>query len=350
MALLDSILSMVRTQGSTDLHLMANAPPRVRARGELDPLAGAVPLSAPELEQALGELLSPAERQELAEFHDVEATYALPGVGRFRLSCFHTAQGPAAVFHLVPDAAVPLAQLSLPPAFEPHLARRSGLLLIATPVGSGRSTLCASVVDRIATTSSRVVVTLEDPVEIVHARRQAVVLQREVGRDVSTWCEGIDAAMRLDAEVIVLGDLPDAATTRMALRVAEGGRLVIAAPAIPGAIRTLERLVDRFAPVEQAEIRALLADNLVGVLSQVLVRRKDGNGRVAAHEFLMPNTDVTSALREGDLRELAAVLDVGKQNGMRTLDDALDALVKASLITADEARRKASDKSRFAAA
>ena len=347
MARIDTLLRAVRAQGSSDLHLSVGSPPRVRSRGELDPLPGGQPLSAAEVTDAIGELLSPGERAEFAESRDVEFTYGIPGVARFRVSYFATAQGPAAVFRLVPEAAIDLGTLVLPPAFESLLVRRSGLVLAAAPMGSGRSTICASIVDRIATTTSRLVVSLEDVVEVVHVRKQGVVMQREIGRDAQSWADGIDAALRLDAEVIVLGDLPDAATTRLALRAAEGGRLVVAAPAIPGAVRTLERLVENFPAEEQGEIRSQLADNLLGVLSQVLVRRKDGNGRVAAHELLLANADVASSLREGEIREISAVLEAGKSAGMLVLDDSLDKLVTGGVIAPEEAHRKAADKSRF---
>ncbi|HVO29387.1 MAG TPA: ATPase, T2SS/T4P/T4SS family [bacterium] len=348
MARIDSLLQLARAQGSSDLHLAGGAPPRIRVRGELEPLANAPALTTAELESAMSELLSAQERQEFSDFRDVEITYGLAGVARFRVSYYTTLQGPAAVFRLVPEQALAIETLALPPAFEPLLSRRTGLVLLAAPHGSGRSTLCASIVDRIIGTSARVVVSIEDPIEVLHGRKQGVVLQREVGRDVPQWGEAFRAAERLDAEVIVAGDLPDAAALRAALHAAEGGRLVIAAVPVPGAVRAIERLVDLLPAGEQLEIRAALADNLLGVLSQVLLRRKDGNGRVAAHELLLTGPDVISSLREGELRELAAVLDAGKGAGMQSLDDSIDRLLKAGVVVQEEAARKAVERARFA--
>lgn len=349
MAKIDALLRTARAQGSSDLHLTTAAPPRIRARGELDPVPGFAPMSGPEIDDAIRELLTPAEQTEFDEWRDVEITYGLPGVARFRVSYFATVQGPAAVFRLVPETALGLETLSLPPAFDSLLVRRSGLVLVSAPAGSGRSTLCASIVDRIAATTSRMVVSIEDVVEVLHAKKLGVVLQREVGRDAPGWSDAIAAALRLDAEVLVVGDLPDAATTRLALRAAEGGRLVIAAPAVPGAVRTLERLVEQFPAVEQGELRSLLADNLLGVLSQLLVRRKEGGGRVAAHELLLASPDLASSLRDGEIREIGAILDAGKSSGMLSLDDSLEKLLRADAIGVEEAHRKATDKGRFAA-
>ena len=344
---LDPLFKLMRQQGSTDLHLASGAPPRMRVRGELEPMAQPA-FAAADIDAAVQELLSPEQKEELATFHDVEFTYALPGVARVRGSSFHTASGPAAVFRLVAESAVPMESLGLPAPFPGLLERRSGLVLVAVPMGSGRSTLTASVVDRVNAGSQRHILSLEDPVEVVHKPKKGVVVQREVGRDVSSFAAGIRDAMRTDAEVIVVGDLPDHETSLLAMRAAESGRLVVAFPAVPGTARAIERIVEAFPSGAQLEARLLLADNLIGVLSQVLVRRKDGPARVAAHELLLAHPDLASALREGELREVAVVLDAARGEGMVTLDDSLAALLKAGAIGAEEAHRRATDKTRFA--
>lgn len=343
---LDPLFLSMRQQGTTDLHLSAGAPPRVRARGELEPLAHPA-FAAADIDAAVQELLSPEQKDELARFSDVEFTYLLPGVGRVRGSSFLTANGPAAVFRLVAEAAVPLETLGLPAPFAGLLERRTGLVIVAVPMGSGRSTLLASIVDRVNATSPRHLLSLEDPVEVVHKPKMGIVVQREVGRDVSSFAAGIQDAMRRDVEVVLVGDLPDHETSLLAMRAAESGRLVIAFPAVPGTARAIERIVEGFPTGAQLEARELLADNLAGVLSQVLVRRKDGPSRVAAHELLLAHPDLTSALREGELREIAAVLDASKADGMQSLDDSLAGLLKAGAIGVEEAHRRANDKSRF---
>lgn len=348
MARLDPLFTIMRQQGSSDLHLAAGAPPRVRSRGELEPLPQA-PMTAEELDAALEELLTPAQVDELAKFHDVEFTYGLPGVARFRGSAYLTVTGPAAVFRLVPENAVPFETLGLPAAFGGLLERRAGLVLVAAPMGSGRTTLQASIVDRMNASSTRHVVSLEDPVEISHRAKKGLVVQREVGRDVASFADGVRAAMRADAEIIAIGDLPDAESAMLALRAAEGGRLVVAFPAVPGVTRTLGRLVESCPAEQQNEARAMLADNLLGVISQVLLRRKDGLARVAAHELLLMNSDLNSAIRDGSLEQVADILDAAKSQGMQSLDDSLQSLVDAGVITTLEAHRKASDKTRFPA-
>ena len=344
---LDPLFLLMRQQGSTDLHLAAGASPRMRVRGELEPMAQPA-FSAADLDGAVQELLSTEQKEELAAFNDVEFTYAIPGVARVRGSAFLTASGPAAVFRLVAEAAVPMESLGLPHAFTGLLERRSGLVLVAVPMGSGRSTLIASIVDRVNGNAQRHILSLEDPVEVVHKPKKGIVVQREVGRDASSFAAGIRDAMRTDVEVIVSGDLPDHETSLLAMRAAESGRLVIAFTPVPGTARAIERMIETFPMGAQAEARSLLADNLIGVLSQVLVRRKDGPARVAAHELLLAHPDLASALREGELREIAAVLDAAKGEGMSSLDDALAALFKAGVIGTEEAHRRATDKSRFA--
>jgi twitching motility protein PilT len=305
-------------------------------------------MSGPDILDAVSELLTATQQEELARCHDVEFTYTLPGVARFRGSCFLTAAGPSAVFRLIPDNAVPLETLGLPPSFESLLERKTGLVLVSAPLGSGRTTLHTSILDRINGSSPRHVLSLEAPIELLHGKRQGVVLQREVGRDSASFATGIRSAIRLDVDVLMVGDLPDADTTLLALRAAEAGKLVIAFPAIPGVVRTIERLVELFPPSAQAEVGALLADNLRGILGQILLRRKDSPARVAAHELLLSTTDLVSALRDGDLRSLPGVLEAGASHGMQSMDDSIGKLLQAGAITPEEAHRKATDKARFA--
>ena len=344
---LDLLFRLMLQQGSTDLHLAAGAPPKTRTRGVLEPVP-VPPMPAADIDLALGEILSDEARTEYSRFKDVEFSHHAPGVARFRVSYFMTQQGPAAVFRVVPEIPVPLENVGLPPAFGSLLSRRQGLVLVSAPMGSGRSTLQASIVDKINSTLPRHVLSLEEPIELVHGRKVGLVVQREIGRDTTSFDSGIRAGLRSDADVLVVGDLPDARTTFAALEAAESGRLVIALPAIPGAVRTLERLVEPVPIERQAEARALLADNLLGVLGQVLVQRKDGLSRVAAHELVLNNRHVSEALREGELHAISAAVEAGKAGGMRLLDDSLAALVQQDVITGEEAHRRAIDKSRFA--
>lgn len=348
MARLDPLFRLILQQGSTDLHLAAGNPPKARNRGVLEPIP-MPPLSAEDIRLCMDELLTDEAKGEFAQYKDVEFSHWVPGMARFRASYFLTQQGPAAVFRVVPEAAVPLEKLSLPPQFEALLERRAGLILVAAPMGSGRSTLLASIVDRINASSGRYVLTLEEPVELSHPKKLGLVVQREIGRDTMSFESGVRAAQRSDAEVLVVGNVPDPATTLAVLAAAESGRLVIALPAIPGAVRTLERLVEMMPAERQAEVRAMLADNLLCVLGQILVRRQDMPLRAAAHELLLNTADLASALREGELREAGSVIEAGKALGMRSLDDSLAALLAQKVISPEEAHRKALDKSRFSA-
>lgn len=346
MGRLDPLFRLMLQQGSTDLHLAAGATPKTRTRGALEPVP-VPPMPAAELDSAMAEILGDEARNEFEQYKDVEFSHHVPGIARFRVSYFLTQQGPAAVFRVVPEVPVPIESLALPPAFVALLARRAGLVLVAAPMGSGRSTLHASIVDHVSATSPRHVLSLEEPIELLHARKQGLVVQREIGRDTDTFESGLRAATRSDADVLVVGDVPDVSTTFAAFEAAESGRLVIAFPAFPGAVRTLERLVEWVPAERQAEARALLADNLLGVLGQVLARRKDLPARVAAHELVLNTRHVSDALREGEMQSIGSAVEAGRQTGMRLLDDSLAALLQQGVISQEEAHRRAIDKSRF---
>ena len=346
MSRLDSLFRLMLQQGSTDLHLAAGAPPKTRTRGALEPVP-IPPIPAAEIDAAMAEILDEEARTEFEQFQDVEFSHHVPGMARFRVSYFVTQQGPAAVFRVVPEVPVAIENLALPPAFLALLARRAGIVLVAAPMGSGRSTLHASIVDHLNATSARHILSLEEPIELYHARKQGLVVQREVGRDTESFESGLRAAVRSDADVLVVGDLPDVATTFAALEAAEAGRLVVAFPAFPGAVRTLERLVEGVPPERQGEARALLADNLLGVLGQVLARRNDLPTRIAAHELVLNTRHVSDALRDGEMQAISSAVEAGKQTGMRLLDDSLAALLQQGVISREEAHRRAIDKSRF---
>lgn len=346
MARLDPLFRLMLQQGSTDLHLAAGSPPKTRTRGALEPVP-VPPIPAAELDAAMAEILDEESAAEFEQYKDVEFSHHVPGMARFRVSYFVTQQGPAAVFRVVPEVPVALENLALPPAFVSLLGRRAGLVLVAAPMGSGRSTLHASIVDHVNATSQRHVLSLEEPIEIFHARKQSLVVQREIGRDTESYESGLRAAIRSDADVLVVGDLPDVSTTFAAFEAAESGRLVIAFPAFPGAVRTLERLVESVPPERQAEARSLLADNLLGVLGQVLARRLDLPTRIAAHELVLNTRHVSDALREGEMQAIGSAVEAGKQVGMRLLDDSLAALLQQGVISQEEAHRRAVDKSRF---
>jgi len=347
MADLDHLLRHLKEQGGSDLHLAAGMEPRVRVRGELEPVPGWGVLD----DAALHALLKPiaAERRwrEWLETHDLDFAYGLAGVGRFRANYFQQEHGAGAVFRMIPEQVVSLDALALPPAIAKLAELRHGLVLVTGPTGSGKSTTLAAVIDKINRESSRHIVTIEDPVEFVHANVRSVVSHREVGEHTGSFAGALRGAVRQDADVVLVGELRDRDTIAMALAAAEMGLLVFGTLHTSGAAKTIDRIVDAFPSSEQAQVRLSLSESLAAVISQLLLPSKDGKGRVAANEILLRTGGLANLIREGNAPMIHSQIQSGRKDGMQTMDDSLFALVQAGRVDPREAYRKAADKARF---
>jgi twitching motility protein PilT len=343
---LRELLERTCAVGGSDLHLAAGLPPRIRLHGALQAVAGAAPLHDAELREALREVVSPEQWASFLERHDLDYAYGLAGV-RFRASYFEQAQGAGAVFRRIPERIATLGELELPAAIERLAHVHCGLVLITGPTGSGKSTTLASVVDRINECYPKHVVTIEDPVEFVHRDKRCVFSQREVGNDCATFADALRAAMRQDADVILVGELRDLETIALALTAAEMGSLVLATLHTSSAAKTVDRIIDVFPGAEQPRIRLALADALAAVVSQLLLPTADGKGRVAATEILFRCQGLANAIRESATPMIRNLIQSGQRAGMRSMDDSLIELLRAGRIEFDEAYRKATEKQRF---
>ena len=344
---LHALLRATRERGGSDLHLVSGIAPRMRRHGALEPLAGEPELDAAGLAEILAEAVSPEQWREFEETGDLDFALQVPGVARFRGNYLRQELGPSAVFRTIPEAIASLEELGLPAVLGRLAELRSGLVLVTGPTGSGKSTTLAAIVDRINRTVARHVVTIEEPVEFVHRNRRSVFSQREVGADTESFAAALRAAIRQDADVVLVGEMRDLETISLALRAAEMGTLVFGTLHTNSAAKTIDRLIDVFPSAEQPQARLSLSESLAAIVAQLLLPRADGEGRVAVHEILLRSPGLPNLIREGNIPMLTNVMQAGKSQGMQLLDDGLMELVRKKLVTPRDAYLKAQDKNRF---
>jgi twitching motility protein PilT len=345
-ARLDAMLAQVKERGGSDLHLAAGIAPRIRRHGSLEDLDAAV-LDDAAVCALLSEVAEPHHWEVYQACGDLDFAYGLAGVARFRANYFRQENGAGAVFRLIPEKITPLEALSVPPAIVGLCQLRSGLVLVTGPTGSGKSTTLAAMIDHINRNDARHIVTIEDPVEFVHQNQRCVISHREVGRHSKGFGPALRAAIRQDADVILVGEMRDLETISLAITAAEMGALVFGTLHTNSATKTIDRLVDAFPADEQSQARLSLAGSLAGVVSQLLLPTSDGQGRVAVHEILLRTPALPNLIREGNTPMLRSTIQSGKNLGMQSMDDALFALAKAGRIAAEDAYHKAEEKARF---
>jgi len=347
MAKIDELFAYSKEHQGSDLHLAASLAPRIRVHGELETVDSWPVLSQKALLELLHEMVSNAQWEEYERLGDFDFAYGLPGVARFRANFLRQENGAGAVFRMIPERIVPLEDLNLPKAIEGFAHLRQGLVLVTGPTSSGKSTTLASIIDRINTSYEKHIVTIEDPVEFVHQNKKSVFSQRQVGADTDSFGAALRAAIRQDADVILVGEMRDLETISLAVTAAEMGALVFGTLHTNGAATTIDRLIDAFPAEEQAQIRTTLAESMAGIVSQLLLRTADGRGRCAAAEILLKTQGLSNVIREGNTPMLTTIIQAGKSQGMQLMDDALMALVEQKRITARDAYMKAANKARF---
>ncbi len=341
--LFDALLA----EKGSDLHLSIGYPPLGRIRGKLTPLREA-PLTAPEMEGMLFELVTPEQKLQITEELDLDFSYTYGAKARFRANYFYKMSGLAAVFRFIPGKVQSLEELSAPEVVRRLAARRSGLVLVTGLAGSGKSTTLAAMLHHINQLRPANILTIEDPVEFVHEPLRAQVTHREVGPHAPSFATALRSAAREDADVVLVGELSTPEALKQALQLASSGVLVLATVYSLGAQATIERILHMFPEEEQAQLRGMLADSLAGILSQQLLRSVDGKSRVLALEVLVGGDPVARLIREGNMFELAVAMQAGHALGMQTLDQHLEHLVAANAVTATDALEKAQDRESFA--
>lgn len=333
------LMALALREGASDLHLAAGSAPMIRRDGQMQSLALAL-LDAPAMQGLLEQIMSAQQQEDFKQRQDLDFAVARPGLGRFRVNAFVQLHGPAAVLRLIPDQVPTLARLQLPEVFQRIAELPAGLVLVTGPTGSGKSTTLAALVDHLNRQRAGHILTLEDPVEFIHSPLRSQLSQREMGRHSQGFAQALRAALRQDPDVIMLGELRDLETIRLALTAAETGHLVLATLHASSAAKAVDRLVDVFASEEKALVRSMLAESLQAVVAQVLVP-KMGGGRVAAHEVLLATPAVRNLVREGKVAQLYSAMQTGGALGMQTLDSCLQGLVRQGLISREVAQANA---------
>ncbi|GDY11520.1 twitching motility protein PilT [Planctomycetota bacterium] len=343
MAWIDNLFRMMTEKKASDLHLTSDHQPMIREAGDMIPLAGAPKLSAEQLTQVLMEIVPERSKKEFEETNDADFAYALEGVGRFRSNYFRDRYGVGAVFRRIPDKILSAEQLGLPSAVIKLTEFKKGLILVTGPTGSGKSTTLAAMIDFINANRKEHIITMEDPIEFVHPAKKCLINQREIHAHTKSFSRALRAALREDPDIVLVGEMRDLETTRLAIETAETGHLVFGTLHTSTAASTVDRIINQFPADEQEQIRLMLSGSLRGVVAQNLLKKK-GGGRVAALEILYVTSGVASLIREGKTFQIPSAMQTGAKWGMQLLNDALEKLVKAGTVEALDAYDRSLDK------
>jgi twitching motility protein PilT len=343
---IDSHLRRLVELGGSDLHFLAGDPIRVRVNGDLRVLEDK-PLEAATAQELLEEILSPAARKALDDHDGADFAHDIPGVGRFRVNILRQLNGMGGIFRAIPSAAKTLQELNMPSVVYSLCKHKNGLILVTGKTGSGKSTTLAAMVDAINRRLKGHIVTIEDPIEFVHPRRNCLISQREVGVHTGSFADALRSALREDPDVILVGELRDLETMSIAVTAAEMGILVMGTLHTNGAAATVDRIVNAFPTDKQGPIRTMLATSLRGVISQQLIPTLDHKGRVAALEVMVNNPAISNLIRQGKMDQLENAIQSGAASGMQVMDGALMHLYKSRKITGDAAYQNSIAKPKF---
>jgi twitching motility protein PilT len=345
-AKIDGFFRKLYDMGGSDLHMLAGQPPKFRIHGALEPL-NMGPLDNAECEALLFEILDARRRRIFDELMDVDFAYELAGVSRFRCNYFRQQHGIGAVFRTIPTKIRTLKDLGVPEVCYRFTEIRSGLVLVTGPTGSGKSTTLAALINHINENYKRHIVTIEDPIEYTHPNKRSILSQREVGEDAHSFATALKAAMREDPDAILVGELRDLDTISNAITAAEMGIVVFATLHTNSAAKTIDRIIDVFPEEQQEQVRTMLSVSLQGVVSQLLLRRADGQGRVPVNEILLGSPALANMIRAGEVAKINQYIEGGRGEGMQLMDDSIMGHLEAGTVTPQEAFMKALDKGRF---
>ncbi|MBA2270494.1 MAG: type IV pilus twitching motility protein PilT [Chthoniobacterales bacterium] len=348
MPYLDQFFAVLVEQGASDLHIGEGQPPKMRKHGDVTPIREE-PVTHDEAAYMLSEIAGPQNWQLFEVRGDLDFAYEMDRHSRFRCNFLKQANGYGAVFRLIPTKIATLEQLGIPPVVKEFGHLRGGLVLVTGPTGSGKSTTLAALIDYINENFSRHIVTIEEPIEFVHENKRSIITQREVPINAASFPSGLKAALREDADIVLVGEMRDLETISLALTAAETGLLVFGTLHTNNARKTVDRMIDVFPANKQAQARTMLANSLRGVLAQLLLKKtaEAGGGRIAVNEILIASAAVSAIIREGATQKLQDVIVAGKGQGMQFMDDAIWALLQKGIVSPHEAFMKAIDKNLF---
>ena len=346
MAYIDQFFEVLVNAGASDLHLGVGEPPKIRRHGDIVPIRNE-PLTQEEAAYMMSEMSGPERWALFEQRGDLDFAYEMDEQSRFRCNFLKQTNGYGAVFRLIPTKIMTLEQLGIPEVVKEFGKLRGGLVLVTGPTGSGKSTTLAALMDFINTNYSRHIVTIEEPIEFVHNNKKSIITQREVPEHSESFPVGLKAALREDADIVLVGEMRDLETIALALTAAETGLLVFGTLHTNNARKTVDRLIDVFPSDQQSQVRTMLAASLRGVVAQLLLKRFDKPGRLAVNEILVANSAVAAIIREGATQKLQDVIVGGKGQGMQFMDDAIWDVMLKGMVSPHEAYMKAIDKNRF---
>ena len=334
------LLAFSEKQGASDLHLSAGLPPMIRVDGDIRRI-NLPALDHKEVHALIYEIMNDKQRKDYEEFFECDFSFEVPGVARFRVNAFNHNRGAGAVFRTIPSKILSLEQLNAPKIFAELALKPRGMVLVTGPTGSGKSTTLAAMVNYLNETEFGHILTVEDPIEFVHESKKCLVNQREVGPQTLSFAAALRSALREDPDCILVGEMRDLETIRLAMTAAETGHLVFGTLHTSSAAKTIDRIIDVFPADEKEMVRAMLSESLQAVISQTLCKTKDGQGRVAAHEIMIGTSAIRNLIREAKVAQMYSSIQTGNSVGMQTLDQNLTDLVKRNIISPAEARSKA---------
>src|SRR5436309_1202483 len=339
---IDGLLEQMVSLGASDLHVTVGSPPAFRVRGHIARAEGYEPFTADDTRALLYRVLSSEQQKNFELKRQLDFAYSMPGLARFRVNVYYQREAVGAAFRLIPTEIKTMEELGIPSSLHALAEKPRGIVLVTGPTGSGKSTTLAALIDEINRNRSEHILTVEDPIEFLHRHKRCIVNQREIGPDATSFAEALKAALREDADVILVGEMRDLETISTALTAAETGHLVFGTLHTQSAPSSIDRIIDVFPPEQQEQVRIMIAMSLQGVVTQALLPTSDGAGRVPALEILLPDDAVRNLIRQGKVEQIYSVMQTNTAKGMQTMEQALANLIQRRVVTVEDGLSRSS--------